>query len=127
MFASKNRKIGAGQLKIDSIIGEYAEFKGVISLDGTIKIDGKFEGEILSRGNIIVGKNGTVKANINAGIVIIGGKVHGNVIARTKLEMQSTGELYGDIRTPVLVIEEGVVFQGNSYVEKVEEIQDENR
>lgn len=121
MFQKNVRSITQKDLRIDSIISESAEFKGVLSLDGTIRIDGKFEGEILSRGNIIIGKTGEVRANINAGIVMIGGKVFGNVVARHKLEMQSTGELYGDIRTPVLVIAEGVIFQGNSYVEKVDD------
>jgi cytoskeletal protein CcmA (bactofilin family) len=94
-----------------------AEFKGTIKFSNVLKIDGKFEGELVTNeGNVVVGKTGTVKANIKVKNAIIEGKVDGNVIATEKVELRQRAHLIGDLKAKILVIEEGVVFIGQCNV-----------
>ena len=97
---------------VNSIIGEGTTLRGEFELDGLLRIDGVFFGKVLTNGKVLVGKNGKAECDIVAGTVVIGGKVKGEVIAMERITLLSTGELIGTIRTPRLVIEEGVVFDG---------------
>lgn len=103
---------------IETLIGKSCEIKGDITAKGTIRIDGRIEGHIKSSETVVVGETASVKGDIEAKFIVIGGKVTGDVIAAAKLEILNTGELYGDIRTPKLVIAEGVVFEGTCEMEK---------
>ena len=98
---------------IETILGVGADFKGQLSAKGTIRIDGKIEGNVSSEEGVIVGEKGMVKGNITAKNALISGKVTGNVTASKRLEITPTGQLSGDMRTPRLVIAEGVIFKGN--------------
>lgn len=98
---------------IATVFGKDTEFHGDLSFKKSLQIDGYFEGEISSGGYLVIGEEATVKANIKANTVIIKGTVHGNVEAVNKLELQSGGRLYGNIRTSKLKIADGVVFEGN--------------
>ncbi len=100
--------------KVDTIIGKGTEFKGTISSAGVVRIDGRVEGEILHRGDLIVGETGTVVANIKARHVTVAGEVRGNVEAEGKLEIVPTGRLFGDVKVAGLVIADGAVFRGAS-------------
>lgn len=94
-----------------------AEFKGTIKFNNVLRIDGKFEGEMITNeGNVIVGKTGTVKANVKVKNAIIEGKVDGNVTATEKVELRERAQLIGDLKAKILVIEEGVVFIGKCNV-----------
>jgi cytoskeletal protein CcmA (bactofilin family) len=103
---------------IETLIGKSCEIKGDITAKGTIRVDGKVEGHLITTETIVVAENASVKGDIEAKFVVIGGKVTGDVIAKAKLEILNTGELYGDIRTPKLMIAEGVVFEGTCEMEK---------
>jgi cytoskeletal protein CcmA (bactofilin family) len=98
---------------VDTVLGAGSDFKGQIFAKGTIRIDGKIEGNVTSEEGVIVGEKGSVKGNISGKSVIISGKVSGNVSSLRRLEITPTGQLQGDIRSPRLVIAEGVVFKGN--------------
>jgi cytoskeletal protein CcmA (bactofilin family) len=113
---SNKEKISSDEIK--AFIGEGTTFKGVLMYEGTIRIDGRVEGEIITEGNLVVGKNAVVEAEIKVGKISINGKVVGSIIAKDVVEIHSSGRVYGDIRTPALVIEEGVIFQGNCQMEK---------
>lgn len=104
-----NDKIGS----VDTILGAGSDFKGQINAKGTIRIDGKVEGNVSCEEGIIIGEKGTVKGNVSAKTVLISGKVTGNVNAAKRLEIMPAGQLQGDIRTPRLAIAEGVIFKGN--------------
>jgi cytoskeletal protein CcmA (bactofilin family) len=97
---------------VNSIIGEGTTLRGEFELDGLLRIDGVFFRKVLTNGKVLVGKNGKAECDIVAGTVVIGGKVKGEVIAMERITLLSTGELIGTIRTPRLIIEEGVVFDG---------------
>jgi cytoskeletal protein CcmA (bactofilin family) len=101
------------EFKVNSIIGEGAEFKGEFKLSGLIRIDGTFKGLLITDGKVLVGKSGIVDTDIRAKIVVAGGEVTGNIYATERVTLLSTCRLTGDIVTPRLIIEEGVVFQGS--------------
>jgi cytoskeletal protein CcmA (bactofilin family) len=101
---------------VNSIVGEGSEFIGEFKVDGLIRIDGKFKGLIDTKGKVLIGKTGIVDTDIRARNVVAGGQVNGNIYASERVILLSTCRLYGDIITPVLVIEEGVMFQGKCTV-----------
>ncbi len=94
-----------------------AEIKGTIKFGEAMRMDSKFEGELISEnGELVVGKTGNVKANINARSVVIEGRVDGNIIASDRVELKRNAHLIGDLQAKTLVIEEGVVFVGQCNV-----------
>jgi cytoskeletal protein CcmA (bactofilin family) len=99
-----------------NVLNSDVELKGTLKFSGELTFDGKLEGDINSDGTLQLGDNAAVKGNINATTVILRGKITGNVIAKEKLEIKTKTELFGDIRAPRLVIEEGVTFVGKSEV-----------
>jgi cytoskeletal protein CcmA (bactofilin family) len=102
--------------KIDTVFGDDIDFRGTLKFSGSLKIKGYFEGKIISNGHLIIGEDAVVKANIVSDIVTINGKIYGNIETKKFLEITSTGRLYGDIKTPLLSIEKGSKFTGNSYM-----------
>jgi cytoskeletal protein CcmA (bactofilin family) len=109
-------------VEINTTLGRETNFSGTMKFQSSLKIDGKFQGKIVSQGFLYVEKGAVINADINVGSVIIGGIVRGNVVARENLELLSTGQLYGNIRTAKLKIADGVVFDG-----KCEMIKDEDK
>ena len=102
---------GGGSL--NAFLGEGTSFKGTLTFEGTVRVDGRLEGEIFTKDMLVIGEGAQVTAAIHAGVVVIGGTVHGNITAERKIEINPTGRLYGNICTPSLVIEEGVIFEGS--------------
>jgi cytoskeletal protein CcmA (bactofilin family) len=97
---------------VNSIIGEGTVLRGDFNLNGLLRIDGEFHGKVNTNGKVLIGKNGIAECVIMAGTVVIGGKVKGDIIASERITLLSTGELIGNIKTPRLIIEEGVIFDG---------------
>ena len=79
-------------------------------------MDGKIEGEISSDGNLTVGENARIKAEIKTATVIVYGKVHGNITATDRVELKASAEVVGDIKAKTLSIEAGAIFVGKSTV-----------
>jgi len=98
---------------IATIFGRETSFHGVLEFEKPLQINGFFEGEIKTQGTLLIGVGAVVKADIQAGTVIVGGEVTGNIIATKKLEMLGSGKVYGNIKTAKLHIADGVVFDGN--------------
>jgi cytoskeletal protein CcmA (bactofilin family) len=93
------------------------DIKGTIKFDKVLKIEGKFEGEMVTNeGELIVGKTGAVKANVKVKNAIIEGRLDGNVFAAEKVELKQKAQLIGDLQARTLVIEEGVIFVGQCNV-----------
>lgn len=94
-------------------IGRGIEVKGDIMFADRLQVDGKTNGRLTSdSGTLIVGESGHVEAQIDVGVCVVHGSVHGNLVARSKLEIRKTGRVHGDVITPVLLVEEGAVFNG---------------
>ena len=88
--------------KTTTTLGKETSFNGVLRFKESLKIDGSFEGEIESPGFLYIENGATVKANIKVGSVVVGGVVRGNIEASERLEMLTTGKVYGNIRTAKL-------------------------
>lgn len=112
---AKKDRLGAmaGGSNLNAFLGEGTSFKGTLTFEGTVRIDGKLEGEIFTKDTLVIGEGALVSAAIHAGVVEISGTVHGNITAERKVDIHASGRLHGNISTPLLVIEEGVVFEGN--------------
>ncbi len=98
---------------INSIIGEGTRFKGEFDLNGLLRIDGDFTGTIRTKGKVLVGKNGRAECTLHAGTVVIGGVVRGEIFSTEKVIILSTGLMLGNITTPRLIVEEGVILNGS--------------
>jgi cytoskeletal protein CcmA (bactofilin family) len=107
-----------GDAFVNSIIGEGTTLRGNFDLNGLLRIDGTFYGSVTTNAKVLVGKNGVAESIIIAGTVVIGGKVKGDIIASDRVTLLSTGELNGNIKTPRLIIEEGVRFDGSCEIIK---------
>ena len=98
---------------IKAYMGEYTVFKGALSFEGTVRIDGKFEGQVHTTDTLIIGETGDIAADIEAGMVKKKEKMKGTIIAAQKIEMHASSKIMGNVQTPVLNIEPGAVLDGN--------------
>ena len=103
---------------VNSIIGKGSEFKGEFKINGLLRIDGKFQGTIETDGKVLVGQSGEAVTDIKARLVVIGGSVRGNIFATERVVFLSTGNINGNIITPSLIMEEGVIFEGNCTINR---------
>jgi cytoskeletal protein CcmA (bactofilin family) len=99
-----------------NVLNSDVELKGSIRFAGELTFDGKLEGDISSDGALMLGENAVVKGTIDVGSVVVRGKITGNLVAKDKIELKTKTELFGDVKAPKLVIEEGVTFVGKSEV-----------
>ena len=99
-----------------NVLNSDVEIKGNLKFAGELTFEGKVDGEINSEGTLNLGDSAVINGNINVGTVIVRGKVNGNVVAKDKIEIKSKAELFGDIRSSKLAIEEGVTFVGKTEV-----------
>lgn len=98
--------------KVDTVIGPGTVFEGTIKATGIVRIDGKLTGSVETSGDIIVGDQGNVQADVSANNITIAGKIHGNVTAKEKTSLLHKAFVEGDIDTKNIIIEEGAVFKG---------------
>jgi cytoskeletal protein CcmA (bactofilin family) len=111
--------------QINAFLGKETEFEGKLAFEGAVRIDGRLKGEILSEGTLIVGETADVESDIKVGEIFISGKVSGNIAARNRIEIRAPGKVFGNIRAPIVVINEGVIFEGNCRMQKGEERADQ--
>ncbi len=95
-----------------TFLGKGVDFKGKAKLDGSVRIDGQFDGQIFSQDTLVIGEQGIVKGEIACETLICSGKVEGNVVASQKVQLLKPAVLIGSIRTPSFSVEEGVLYQG---------------
>jgi len=98
---------------INAFLGEGTQFEGTLNFDGTIHINGRFKGNIASTGNLIVGAEALLQADIAVATAVVSGEVCGNIVAEKSIELRVPGKMFGDIQAPIVIIHEGVVFEGN--------------
>lgn len=110
MFSKKEAPIGE---KIETIIGASVTLNGDLKTEGSVRVDGKFEGTIETHGDVIVGEKGKVSASIKSRHLLVAGQVKGNIHTSGKLEINNSGKLFGDVVVENIVIEDGALFQGN--------------
>jgi cytoskeletal protein CcmA (bactofilin family) len=95
-----------------TFLGKGVDFKGVVHFDGTVRIDGRLEGEIHTKGTLIIGEHAVIKGIITTGTLVSGGKLQANITAIEKVQLLKTAILIGDVRSPSFSMEEGGRFQG---------------
>ena len=103
--------------EVTTLLGRGSEFEGKLSFEGTVRIDGKLSGEIFTDDVLIIGEGAEVNAEINVGAIVVEGTVHGNIRAKRSVEIRTPGRVRGNITTPSLFIEKGVIFDGNCQME----------
>ena len=107
--------------EITALLGRGTRFEGKLYFEGRVRVDGVFKGEIKSDDTLIIGDGAEVHAEIDVATVIIrGGVVHGNVRASTSIEIYAPGKLVGNIHSPSLYIERGVVFEGSCRMDAID-------
>jgi cytoskeletal protein CcmA (bactofilin family) len=99
-----------------NVLSTDVEIKGIVKFTNDLVVDGKIEGEIHSDGNLTVGENARIKAEIKTATVVVYGKVHGNLTATDRVELKASAEVVGDIKAKTLSIEAGAIFVGKSTV-----------
>ncbi|HEX7533899.1 MAG TPA: polymer-forming cytoskeletal protein [Syntrophales bacterium] len=107
---NKNKK----DEEIKAFLGKGAEFTGKLIFNGTVRIDGDFNGEIFGEGTLVVGDGAHVEADINVASVIISGDVHGQIECKERIEIYPPGRVLGNVKTPRFIIKEGAIFEGTS-------------
>ncbi|MFP5262109.1 MAG: polymer-forming cytoskeletal protein [Blastocatellia bacterium] len=94
-------------------IGRGIEVTGDIVFADRLQVDGRVNGKMASEsGTLVVGESGRIEAEVDVGTCVIHGALHGNLIARARVEIRKSGRVHGDVLTPVLLVEEGAVFNG---------------
>ncbi|HOU83644.1 MAG TPA: polymer-forming cytoskeletal protein [Spirochaetota bacterium] len=97
---------------VNNLIGENSYFTGKFNINGSLRIDGRFEGKSLQAEQLYIGPNGKMKTNIEAVSVIVEGLVVGNISASGRVMLMPTAKILGDIKTPELIIQNGVILEG---------------
>ena len=105
--------------EINTLLGRGSEFEGKLTFEGTVRVDGKLSGEIFSDDVLVVGEGAEVHAEVDIGEIIIQGLVVGNIRAKRAVEIHAPGKVRGDITTPSLQIDKGVIFEGKCFMEGV--------
>lgn len=125
-MADRDREIGTASAQapamgeLNALLGKGSEFDGKLAFEGTVRIDGTFTGEITTSDTLIVGDGAKVQAEISCGTIVVHGQVGGNIHASRAVELHTPARVKGDITTPSLMIEKGVVFEGHSKMEDLD-------
>lgn len=98
--------------EIIAFLGKGTSFKGVITYEGAVRIDGNVDGEIITKGSLVIGETAEIKAEIEVGSLVCGGSINGNIVAFEKVHLIAPAIVTGTIKTPILIIDEGVRFNG---------------
>lgn len=113
MWPWKRRASAAGRKKLTAFLDEGSEIEGKYTFTGTVLLNGKFQGEIDSPDTLIIGERGVVNASVRAGTLVVNGELVGNVHASERVELSGRARVFGDLESPVIVLEEGVMFEGH--------------
>ena len=100
----------------ETIIAAEVEITGTLKTSGAVQFNGKLNGDLISKGDAIIGKTATIKGNLEANTMSISGAVEGNITAKDRIEMLATARVQGDIKAKRLTVEDGVTFVGRSEV-----------
>ena len=112
------REIG----EIRAFLGEGTEFKGVLSFQGTVRIDGRFEGEVLGDELLVVGEQGVVRATVDVGTLVSNGRIEGTIRAKERVELLASSTVIGKISTPCLVVMDGATLNGTCDMGALDEV-----
>ena len=107
---------------IKAFLGEGTEFKGVLSFQGTVRIDGRFEGEVVGDELLVVGEQGVVRATVDVGTLVSNGRIEGTIRAKERVELLASSTVIGKISTPCLVVMDGATLNGTCDMGALDEV-----
>jgi len=99
-----------------NVLSTDVEVKGTLKFTNDLIVDGRIEGDIQSEGNLTIGENARIKAEIRTATVTVHGKVHGNITATDRVDLKTGAEVVGDIKAKILTMEPGAIFVGKSTI-----------
>jgi len=103
-----------------SFLGKGTKIDGKFEIEGNVRIDGNFKGEIEGNADLIIGEGAFIEATVKVRNLTVMGELHGNIFCEDKLEIHNSGKLFGEISAKKLIIEENAVFEGKSHMAKEE-------
>ncbi len=107
--------------EMNAFLGEGTEFEGKLSFTGSVRLDGRFKGEIFSEGTLVVGDSASIEGDIDVSEIIVSGEVKGTISASKRIEIHAPGKVFGNIQSPVVIIDEGVIFEGTCKMQSLDE------
>ena len=110
-FGRQNEPTPLGSMGY-SVLDAHVVVRGDIETDGTLRIDGRLEGNVIRAGSVVIGTTGSVAGNLNASELVLSGTVHGNVDVERRVELESTATVVGDIAADAILIHEGGTVRG---------------
>jgi cytoskeletal protein CcmA (bactofilin family) len=120
MFKQRNGGSAPRKGEYSTYIDEGSSIEGKFSFSGVVMLNGRLQGEIVSNDTLVIGEKGVVNASIRGGYVQISGEVVGNVSATERVELCASARVFGDVDAPVVVIEDGAVFEGHCRMHKTQ-------
>jgi cytoskeletal protein CcmA (bactofilin family) len=110
----------AASSDLNALLGRGSEFEGKLTFEGTVRIDGKFTGSIVTNDVLVVGEGAKISAEISCGTIIVHGEVQGNIRAKNAVELHHPAKMRGNVESPSLMVEKGVIFEGQSKMENLD-------
>jgi cytoskeletal protein CcmA (bactofilin family) len=112
MFSKNGKGVSMAKDEINAFLGAGTSYEGKLHFEGSVRIDGDFQGEVSSEGTLIIGQGAKVTGVIQVGQLVLSGNLRGTIEAREKVVLHRTAHLVGHVSTPTLVMEEGSVLEG---------------
>jgi len=103
---------------LNGFVDPGCSIHGELKFESSFRVDGRVEGTIRSRAELIVGEEGVVEGEIHVARCLIGGTVRGSVHASELVQLHPTAKVWGDVHGPALVMEEGAFLEGKVAMEK---------
>ncbi|MDH3253549.1 MAG: polymer-forming cytoskeletal protein [Acidobacteriota bacterium] len=97
---------------LNGFLDAGSHIRGELHFDDTFRVDGRLTGKAVSTGNLVVGENGVVDADVEVGSIFVSGTLRGSVTARTRIEIAAGAKVFADLTTPTLVVEDGAILEG---------------
>ena len=114
MWESKKHKVTQTSNEHFTVLGKDVTFKGIVHFEGTVQLDSCFEGEIHTKGVLVVGEHAVIRGTVSVGTLISSGKIHGTITASDKVQLLKSAVQIGDVQAPLFSIEEGAYFKGRT-------------
>jgi cytoskeletal protein CcmA (bactofilin family) len=99
--------------EIKAFLGKGTEFEGKLVFSGSVRLDGRFKGDIMGGGTLVIGEGAHIEATISVDNLLVGGELQGSAEAKKRVEIFKTGKFFGTVAAPVFVIQDGGVFEGD--------------
>ena len=113
MFFRDDNKVRISQTSISTFVGSDTKIEGTLITTSSVRIDGNVVGGVCADGTVVLSQSGQIQGNVIADNIIVAGVVDGNLTIKDKTNIEPTGEVYGDITTAKILIDEQSIFQGN--------------